>query len=258
MRLWSPPGGPWSDQRALQDGFPGDERAIRCLAGTDLPGRGVARVEPRKKPRAAYRLFVYPAPNACWQLDATEHVLTGGRKCVIFQLQDDHSRLAIATHVAGGETSEAALCGQCGMPHCEALEHLAGSVFRRRAPESPRSASPTGCGPWSASTIAARTTAGCGITRSSTPGPPRTMCGRRRRGKQVSSSIGPCLTSSSRSMAWRPAPRSLIRPFLGSWPSITVTPRSGRGWCVLGALATTVATCDSARLKHICVIRVSY
>jgi hypothetical protein len=29
---------------------------------------GVARVEPWKKPRASYRRFVYPAPNACWQL----------------------------------------------------------------------------------------------------------------------------------------------------------------------------------------------
>ncbi len=68
---------------------------------------GVARVEPRKKPRASYRRFVYPAPNACWQLDATEYVLTGGRKCVIFQLIDDHSRFAVASHVAWGETSEA-------------------------------------------------------------------------------------------------------------------------------------------------------
>jgi hypothetical protein len=41
---------------------------------------GVARVEPRKKPRASFRRFVYPAPNACWQLDATEYVLSGGRK----------------------------------------------------------------------------------------------------------------------------------------------------------------------------------
>ena len=40
---------------------------------------GVARVEPRKKPRSAWRRFVYPAPNAGWQLDATEYVLTGGR-----------------------------------------------------------------------------------------------------------------------------------------------------------------------------------
>lgn len=70
---------------------------------------GVARTEPSKRPRASYRRFVYPAPNACWQLDATEYVLTGGRKCVIFQVLDDHSRVAIASHVAAGETSEAAV-----------------------------------------------------------------------------------------------------------------------------------------------------
>jgi len=33
---------------------------------------GVARLEPGKRPRASYRRFVYPAPNACWQLDATQ------------------------------------------------------------------------------------------------------------------------------------------------------------------------------------------
>ena len=62
--------------------------------------KGVARLEPKKRPRSAWRRFVYPAPNACWQLDATEYVLAGGRKCVIFQLIDDHSRLAVASHVA--------------------------------------------------------------------------------------------------------------------------------------------------------------
>ena len=70
---------------------------------------GVARLEPKKRPRSAWRRFVYPAPNACWQLDATEYVLTGGRKCVIFQLIDDHSRYALASHVAWGETSQAAI-----------------------------------------------------------------------------------------------------------------------------------------------------
>ena len=70
---------------------------------------GVARLEPKKKPRASYRRFVYPAPNACWQLDATEYVLSAGRTCVIFQLIDDHSRLAIASHVDRAETSEGAL-----------------------------------------------------------------------------------------------------------------------------------------------------
>jgi transposase InsO family protein len=70
---------------------------------------GVARLEPKKKPRSAWRRFVYPAPNACWQLDATEYVLSGGRTCVIFQLEDDHSRFAVASHVAWGETAEAAI-----------------------------------------------------------------------------------------------------------------------------------------------------
>ena len=70
---------------------------------------GVARLEPKKKPRSAWRRFVYPAPNACWQLDGTEYVLTGGRKCVILQLIDDHSRYGVASHVAWGETSQAAI-----------------------------------------------------------------------------------------------------------------------------------------------------
>lgn len=70
---------------------------------------GVARKEPKKKPRAAFRRFVYPAPNACWQLDACEYVISKGRKRTIFQLIDDHSRLVVASHVALGETSEAAM-----------------------------------------------------------------------------------------------------------------------------------------------------
>jgi putative transposase len=70
---------------------------------------GVARLEPKKKPRSAWRRFVYPAPNACWQLDATEYVMTGGRTCAIFQLIDDHSRYAVASHVAWGETAQAAI-----------------------------------------------------------------------------------------------------------------------------------------------------
>lgn len=36
-------------------------------------------------------------------------MLTGGRKCVIFQLIDDHSRYAVASHVAWSETAEAAI-----------------------------------------------------------------------------------------------------------------------------------------------------
>lgn len=92
---------------------------MRALGMTPVPSSaslarifrdaGVAREEPKKKPRAAFRRFVYPAPNACWQLDATEYVLTGGRKCVIFQLIDDHARYAVASHVAWSETAQAAI-----------------------------------------------------------------------------------------------------------------------------------------------------
>lgn len=70
---------------------------------------GVVVPEPRKKPRSAFRRFVYPAPNCCWQIDATEWTLAHGRKVVIFQVLDDHSRLALASLVASGETSDAAL-----------------------------------------------------------------------------------------------------------------------------------------------------
>lgn len=83
---------------------------------------GVARAEPRKRPRSAWRRFVYPAPNACWQLDATEYVLHGGRTCVIFQLIDDHSRFAVASLAANSENSEAAIevfdkgVAACGVP----------------------------------------------------------------------------------------------------------------------------------------------
>jgi len=70
---------------------------------------GVVVPEPRKKPRSAYKRFVYPQPNACWQIDATEWVLADRTRVTIFQLIDDHSRLALASLVAPGETSAAAI-----------------------------------------------------------------------------------------------------------------------------------------------------
>ncbi|WP_457963134.1 DDE-type integrase/transposase/recombinase [Arthrobacter sp. D1-29] len=70
---------------------------------------GVVVPEPRKKPRSAYKRFVYPQPNACWQIDSTEWVLADRTKVAVFQLIDDHSRLALASLVAPGETSAAAI-----------------------------------------------------------------------------------------------------------------------------------------------------
>jgi putative transposase len=70
---------------------------------------GVVQPEPKKKPRSALRRFVYPAPNCLWQIDATAWSLADGSPCVIFQVIDDHSRKAVGSLVARGETSEAAV-----------------------------------------------------------------------------------------------------------------------------------------------------
>ena len=107
------------EQSGLDHGPISVHEKMRDLGMTPVPSTAalarifrdanVARAEPRKKPRASHRRFVYRAPNACWQLDATDYVLTGGRTCVIFQLIDDHSRYAVASHVASGETAEGAI-----------------------------------------------------------------------------------------------------------------------------------------------------
>nr|EJI95798.1 integrase, catalytic region [Rhodococcus sp. JVH1] len=92
---------------------------------------GVARVEPKKKPRSAWRRFVYPSSNVYWQFDASEYVLSGGRKCVIFQLIDDHSRYAVASHVASSENSKAVITGKPYTPTTQGKnERLHQTLFR--------------------------------------------------------------------------------------------------------------------------------
>ena len=72
---------------------------------------GVVSPEPAKRPRASYRRFRYPDPNGCWQLDGFECRLddeAGSKRCVL-QVEDDHSRFILASHVARSETGEAAI-----------------------------------------------------------------------------------------------------------------------------------------------------
>lgn len=87
----------------------GLESPSRATLARIFVREGVVIPEPRKKPRSAFRRFVYPAPNCMWQIDATEWTLANGRVVVIFQLIDDHSRLALASLVAGSETVEGAI-----------------------------------------------------------------------------------------------------------------------------------------------------
>ncbi len=106
----------------------------------------MARVEPRKKPRSAWRRFVYPAPNACWQLDSTEYVLTGGRTCVIFQLIDDHSRYAVALPCRLGRDRRGRDC-RGGQGHC-CSRGAPTTLVRQRSctePVAARAQRPTRC-----------------------------------------------------------------------------------------------------------------
>lgn len=87
----------------------GFEPPSRATLSRIFTREGVVTPEPRKRPRSSYKRFVYPNPNGCWQIDSTEWLLADNRKVAIFQLVDDHSRLALASLVATGETSEAAI-----------------------------------------------------------------------------------------------------------------------------------------------------
>lgn len=70
---------------------------------------GIVVPEPRKRPRSAQRRFVYPAPNCMWQIDAFDWSLADASPGVVFQIIDDHSRMALASLAARGETSSAAI-----------------------------------------------------------------------------------------------------------------------------------------------------
>lgn len=81
----------------------------RATLARAFAAAGVSKPEPRKRPRAANRRFVYPAPNCCWQIDSFAWSLADGASVAIHQVIDDHTRMAVSTLVAGGETAKAAV-----------------------------------------------------------------------------------------------------------------------------------------------------
>lgn len=87
----------------------GLEPPSRATLARAFAAAGVSKPEPRKRPRAANRRFVYPAPNCCWQIDAFAWSLADGTAVAIHQVIDDNTRKAVATLVAEGETAKAAL-----------------------------------------------------------------------------------------------------------------------------------------------------
>ncbi len=83
-------------------------------AGTALPAvstihrvlrrHGLVVDAPAKRPRSSWTRFGFPRPNDCWQIDATSWWLASGTEVSIFRVIDDHSRLLLASRVAGAET----------------------------------------------------------------------------------------------------------------------------------------------------------
>lgn len=101
-----------------------------------LVDRGLVVAQPQKRPKSSWRRFSFPNPDDCWQMDATEWSLAGGTTVVIFDVEDDCSRLALASWACPAETGQAAWDTVCaafaefGMPGMMLTDN--GTVFTNR------------------------------------------------------------------------------------------------------------------------------
>jgi transposase InsO family protein len=64
-----------------------------------LSRRGFVIPQPHKRPRSSWKRFCAELPNQCWQADVTHWRLADHREVEILDIIDDHSRIAIASHV---------------------------------------------------------------------------------------------------------------------------------------------------------------
>jgi transposase InsO family protein len=72
-----------------------------------LVRRGVVVAQPHKRPKGSWRRFEAPAPNEWWQIDATDWVIETG-VVKIFNIIDDHSRVAIRSRAVDSASGEQA------------------------------------------------------------------------------------------------------------------------------------------------------
>lgn len=81
-------------------------RSVPSVAGVHrvLVRRGLVEPSPRKRPKSSWRRFEAAAPNERWQIDATDWVTAAG-VVKIFNIIDDHSRVAIASRAVLEATS---------------------------------------------------------------------------------------------------------------------------------------------------------
>ena len=77
-----------------------------------LVRRGLVIPEPKKRPNKAVKRFEAPAPNEWWQIDATDWVIATA-PVKIFNIVDDHSRVAIRCRCVEAATSKQAWTTFC-------------------------------------------------------------------------------------------------------------------------------------------------
>lgn len=77
-----------------------------------LVRRGLVVAQPRKRPKSSWRRFEAAAPNERWQIDATDWVVATG-VVRVFNIIDDHSRLAVGSRAVLEATTEAAWTAFC-------------------------------------------------------------------------------------------------------------------------------------------------
>jgi len=77
-----------------------------------LVRRGLVDPQPRKRPKGSWKRFEAPAPNEYWQIDAMEWTIAGGL-VKIFNIIDDHSRLAVRSRAVTEATTEEAWATFC-------------------------------------------------------------------------------------------------------------------------------------------------
>lgn len=90
------------------------KRAVPSVATVHrvLVRRGFVTPQPHKRPKGSWRRFEASAPNECWQIDATDWVIVTGL-VKIFNIVDDHSRVACRSRAVSEATGEQAWVTFC-------------------------------------------------------------------------------------------------------------------------------------------------
>jgi transposase InsO family protein len=98
-----------------------------------LKARGFVTPQPQKRPRSSYIRFVAELPNQCWQTDVTHVLLADGGEVEVLNVEDDHSRLCVASVARAVYTSREVVrvfyqaAAQWGLPESVLSDN--GAVF---------------------------------------------------------------------------------------------------------------------------------